>query len=120
MSAEIISNIDGIVTAKVTGNLTYLELIALQKSLISIIGQQGDVRVLVICEDFQGWDKAGNWEDLSFQSQSDPYIHKMAIVGDKHWEDLALMFTCKGFRQFPIEYYWPAELRQAKAWLAEP
>ena len=120
MSAEIVSNIDGIVTAKVTGKLTHCELIAIQKSVISIIGQQGAICILIICEDFQGWDKDGDWEDFSLQSQSDPYIHKMAIVGDKQWEDLALMFTGKGFRKFPIEYYWPAELRQAKAWLAEP
>jgi len=35
MSAQIISNIDDIVTAKVIGKLTYPEFIALQKSLLS-------------------------------------------------------------------------------------
>ncbi len=119
MSAEVISNIDGIVTVKLTGKLTYPELIVMQKSVISIIGQQGSIRVLVIGEDFQGWDKEGDWEDLSFQTESEPYIHKMALVGEKKWEDLALMFTGKGFREFPIEYFQQNELDKAQAWLAE-
>ncbi|MGZ4999213.1 MAG: STAS/SEC14 domain-containing protein [Methylomonas sp.] len=119
MSAEIISNFGGIVTAKITGLLTFPDLTALQKSVLSIIGREGGIRVLIITEDFQGWDKTGDWEDVSFQSTSDPYINKMALVGEKKWEDLALMFTGKGFREFPIEYFAPNELEIAQAWLAE-
>lgn len=43
----------------------------------------------------------------------------MAIVGDKKWEDLALIFTAKGLRKFPIEYFEPAQIAHARAWLAE-
>jgi hypothetical protein len=42
----------------------------------------------------------------------------MAIVGDRKWDDLALMFTAKGLRAFPIEYFEPAQLGAARAWLA--
>lgn len=106
MSAEIISQFDGIVTAKITGILTHPELTALQKALLGIIGREGGIRVLIICEDFQGWAKEGEWEDVSFQNNSDPYINKMA-----------LLFTGKGFREFPIEYFEPGDIAQAQAWL---
>jgi len=43
----------------------------------------------------------------------------MAIVGDKKWEDLTLLFTAKGLRKFPIEYFEPAAIAKARAWLAE-
>jgi hypothetical protein len=43
----------------------------------------------------------------------------MAIVGEKKWEDLTLMFVAKGLRSFPIEYFQPVELARARAWLAE-
>jgi hypothetical protein len=119
MSAEIISNTGGLVTAKISGKLTYSELTALQKSVISIIGREGGIRTLIIAEDFLGWDKSGDWEDISFQDTSDPYINKMAIVGEKKWEELALLFTGKGFREFPIEYFLPTELSKAQAWLTE-
>ena len=44
----------------------------------------------------------------------------MAIVGDEQWKDLALMFTAKGFRPFPIEYFAPGGLAKAHTWLASP
>ena len=119
MSAEIISNFNGIVTNRVSGVLTQTELSAVQKELLGIIGREGGVRLLILCHDFQGWDKASDWEDVSFQSQSDPYINKMALVGDKKWEDLALLFTGKGFREFPIEYFEPDDVEKARAWLME-
>lgn len=119
MSAEIISNFNGIVTTQIRGFLTQAELSAVQKEVIGIIGREGGIRLLILCEDFLGWDKASDWEDVSFQSQSDPYINKMALVGDKKWKDLALMFTGQGFREFPIEYFEPLEIEQARAWLME-
>ncbi|MDT4290342.1 STAS/SEC14 domain-containing protein [Methylomonas sp. MO1] len=119
MSAEIISQFDGIVTVKITGKLTHAELTALQQEAFGIIGREGGIRVLIIYEDFQGWAKEGDWDDVSFQTKSDPYINKMALVGDKQWEELALMFTGQGFREFAIEYFEPDELDKAQAWLKE-
>ena len=117
MSAEIISNTDGILTIKVTGLFTYPEQIALQKASIDNIPEQGKISILYILEDFQGWSKDDNWSDISFQEKSDPYIKKMAIVGEEKWQDLILMSVGFGFRSCPIEYFQPDEMDQAKAWL---
>lgn len=117
MSAEIISNTDGIVTVEIMSKLTYVDFLALQKTMLDIARSQGHIRVLIIGTDFQGWDKAGNWADDAYQEKNDPFIEKMAIVGDKKWEDLALMFTCQGFRPFPIEYFAADELARANDWL---
>ena len=117
MSAEIIDNTGGIVTARITGKLTHPELVALQESVTGIIRQQGKVRVLIVAEDFQGWEKGGDWGDLSGQMENDAHTEKMAIVGEKKWEDLALVFAAKGLRKFPIEYFQPADLAKARAWL---
>lgn len=119
MSAEIKVETGGILTARVTGKLAHSELVALQRSTAELIRAEGKVRVLVIAENFQGWEKSGKWDDDSFQTENDPYIEKMAIVGEKKWEDLALMFVAKGLRTFPIEYFLPADLARARAWLAE-
>lgn len=117
MSAEVTSNTGGIVTAKITGKLSHSELVTLQKAVVANISRQGKVRILIIAEGFQGWEKAGDWEDLSFQMKNDPHIEKMAIVGEKKWEDLALVFVARGFRKFPIEYFQPGDLAKARAWL---
>ncbi len=59
--------------------------------------------MLVLTDNFEGWERGGAWNDFSF-SDSDASIERMAIVGDRKWEDLALLFTAKGLRAFPIEY----------------
>ncbi len=119
MSAEIKVETGGILTARVTGKMAHSELVALQKSAAEVIRERGKVRILVIAENFQGWEKGGNWDDDSFQMENDPHIEKMAIVGEKKWEDLTLIFVAKGLRSFPIEYFQPADLARARAWLAE-
>lgn len=117
MSAEIVSNFEGIVTVKINGKLNYLELTALQNSVTDIIDTYDSIRVLLILENFRGFGKDGNWDNISFMTLSDSYIDKMAIVGEKNWKESALMFTAQGLREFPIEYFLPDELNKAEAWL---
>ena len=118
MSAEIISNYAGIVTVRVSNVLTYADMLAVQQSLINILCQLGGANVLIIAEDFQGWSHEQAWDDVSYMTKTDPFINKMAIVGEKQWQDLALMFTAQGLREFPIEYFAPDELSKAEEWLA--
>lgn len=119
MSAEIINETGNILTARITGKLTQPELARLQESATETIRRQGKVRILVIAENFQGWEKGGNWEDDSFQAENDRYIEKMAIVGEKKWEDLATIFVAKGLRSFPIEFFGTADLAKARSWLMQ-
>ncbi|MCW5551389.1 MAG: STAS/SEC14 domain-containing protein [Verrucomicrobiae bacterium] len=118
MSAEILDTTGGILTVRIAGTLTHPELRAVQKSAAEILQRQGRMRILVLAEGFQGWARGGDWGDLSLQAESDPFIKKMAIVGEQKWEDLAVLFAAKGFRQFPVEYFPPAGLGEARAWLA--
>jgi hypothetical protein len=71
----------------------------------------------LLVENFAGIDKAGNWSDVSFQARNDPFIEKIAIVGEKKWEDVALLFSGKVIRRVPIEYFPPADVAKARAWL---
>ena len=118
MSAEIVNTADGILTLKVAGKLTQPELAAAQRQAAEILQQQGKMGILVLTEKFQGWEQEGDWGDLSFQMGNDSFIEKLAIVGEKQWEGLALLFASKGFRSFPVEYFPPTELSKARTWLA--
>ena len=118
MSYQILDNSDGIVTVRLSGTLKYAEYAEGQKRLGEIIRQQGKMRGLILLENYLGNEKEGDWGDVSFQAEYDPYIEKMAIVGDRKWEAATLMFTGKGVRRVPIEYFEPGDLAKAKAWLA--
>ncbi len=119
MSAEIVNVENGIITVKITGKLTQPELRAVQNQGAAVLQRQKSMRILVVAQDFQGWQSGGDWGDLSFQMDNDEFIEKIAIVGEKKWADLALIFAAKGLRKFPVEYFLPTDLAKARAWLAE-
>ena len=117
MSAEIVENTKEVLTIKISGKLRQSELARTQKSAAELLKKGGGSRVLVLAERFEGWEKGDDWGDLSGQEQLDEQIERMAIVGEKRWEGVALLFTGKGVRQVEIEYFPPTELSKARGWL---
>ena len=120
MAANIVEVVDDLITVRVSGLLTHPELTAVQNQIVQQVQQSGMVRVLVLTEHFAGWEKGGNWGDISFQADHDADIEKMAIVGDAKWEELTSIFPARGLRPFPIEYFLPDELEKAREWIALP
>lgn len=118
MSAQVGELNEGILTLTVSGTLSQSKLAQAQQAMADIIRAHGKVGILAVARDFSGWER-GDWNDFSFQQEFDPYIEKMAIVGDHRWEDLALIFVAKGLRSFPIEYFEANGPDKARAWLKE-
>lgn len=118
MSATITDNRGKILTVKVSGRLTQLELASAQKQALGIFKKEGAKRLLVVVEDFEGWGK-GYWGDMSGQISIDPFIERMAVVGDRKWEGLALLFVGKGIRHLAIEYFPTSDLAKAQEWVAQ-
>lgn len=117
MGMRIVDASDGLLTVEFTGLLKKSELEQAQKAAIGLIQKHGKVSLLALEKDFQGWVKEGDWGDLSFQAKYDKHIEKIAIVGEKKWEDWVLAFVAKGFRPVAIEYFLPSDLAKARAWL---
>jgi hypothetical protein len=80
MGAEISDGRDGVVVIKLSGTLSQSVLEDVQKRTADIIVAQGKIRLLVLAEQFAGWEAGGAWDDFSFQENCDPSIEKMAIV----------------------------------------
>src|SRR6478735_11253736 len=105
MSARIEYTSEGLLAVTISGKFSQDEWSKMQAEAGRLIEQHGPVRILVVAEQFQGWERKGDWGDVSFQAKYDKSIERMAIVAEKQWEDLAVLFTAKGFRPFPIEYF---------------
>jgi len=114
---EFVDFNNGVVTVRFEGTLTQAALLRAQQAVADVIRVEGKVRILVNAEKFEGWESGGAWDDFTFQDESDPFVEKLAIVGDKRWEDLALMFAAKGLRRFPIEYFGTGERETAYSWV---
>jgi len=116
MSAEIVNDQGDTLVFKISGKLAQSEFVAAQKNAAKILQNSGTKHMLILAEHFEGWGK-GDWGDLSGQMKMEDHIDRMAIVGDEKWRSLALMFAGKGVRRMPIEYFAPADLAKAQAWL---
>jgi hypothetical protein len=117
MAIEIITVSEGLFTVKVSGKLKKSELDQVQKAAMDVMDGGGKSRFLVIAEAFEGWEKSGNWGDITFQLRYDHKIEKIAIVGEKRWEDQVSAFVAGGLRPVDIQYFLPGQLAQAKAWI---
>lgn len=47
---------------------------------------QPRIRMLLVCQDFQGWELRAAWDDFKFGLKHGREFSKIAIVGDKPWE----------------------------------
>ena len=119
MPFEILELSNSVMTVKVMSRLKKSELDRLQAVALEPIKRWGKIRVLIIFDNFRGWELDPDWDDITFMSEWGREIEKIAIVGEEKWRDLAYAFTGKGFRPTAIEYFSPSERDQAVAWLEE-
>jgi hypothetical protein len=119
MGVELLNFKDGILTLTISGRLLQPDLATAQKSASEIIRKHGDIRILVMAENFAGWAKEGDWGDISFQIEHDQNIKKIAFLVEKKWEDLMNAFIGKGLREFPVERFEPSDKAKALEWLGQ-
>jgi SpoIIAA-like len=117
MAGELIELSGGLLMLIVSEKLSQAELTELQREAEKVLQKHDKARILVVAENFQGWERGADWADFSFQEKNDSKIECMALVGDKRWKELALAFVGQGLREFPIEYFEHGELAKARAWL---
>jgi hypothetical protein len=81
------------------------------------IDRSGKVKVLILAEGFSGWAKKGDWDDMTFMLEYDPYIEKIAIVAEEQWRDKMLMFLGAGLRKAAVEFFPRGQENKARTWL---
>lgn len=117
MPITIIDATGPIVSSKISGELDKAEVSQMQAAALEAIQRCGKISALFILEDFHGWKREGEWGDITFMTEHDKDIAKIAVVGDEKWRDLVCAFLVKGFRGAEVEYFLPASLASARAWL---
>ena len=116
MPVELTELSSNAIMLTVRGRLTEAELSEAQRAGTKAMASMDRVRIVVIVEDFEGWQKGAEWNDMSFQMENDSKIERMALVGDRKWKELVLAFVGEGLREFPIEYFAHGQMAEARAW----
>ena len=104
---------------RISGVLKRDEFAAAQAELARKIDAGAKPRLLVIGENFEGWERGADWNDLDFLFSHSGEIARIAVVADPRWEVHALAFAGAGVRRAPVKFFPPNELAQARTWLME-
>ncbi len=119
MPLQIQYQSDDIYVLRISGILKRSEFAAEQSALARQIDSGSKPRLLVILENFEGWERGVDWNDLDFMISHGGKIYKIAVVAEPRWEALALAFAGAGVRRAPVKFFPPNELEQARSWLVE-
>lgn len=117
MAFTIIDRSGPIISVKISGELDRSEVSQIQAAALEAIQRCGKISALFILENFKGWKRGDNWGDVTFMTEHDKEIFRIAVVGEEQWRDLVCAFLTKGFRQAAVEYFLPGDLAKAQAWL---
>jgi hypothetical protein len=117
MAYQSLKTDGAVMEIRISGIMQLSDQQAIQAAAKKLITQGLKPRVLVTAENFQGWEKGADWGDVSFLMDFGDDVAKIAIVGDEKWKDQVFLFTAKGLRKTAIEYFSPAALAQAQAWV---
>ncbi|MDA0835431.1 MAG: STAS/SEC14 domain-containing protein [Planctomycetota bacterium] len=80
------------------------------------IAAQGKIRMLVHFHDFHGWDMHALWDDTKFAVTHCTTIERIAIVGEKKWEEW-MAKVCKPFTMATVKYFDAGEMESAWSWV---
>jgi len=101
---------------KASGKLTDADYQELLPQLETAIAGFGPLRMYVDMEEFEGWELQAAWDDFAFGVQHWNDFERVAIVGDKRWEELsakAFDLITKG----DIRFFDVADRGAARAWI---
>ena len=104
---------------RISGLLKKSDLDAAQAAAAKQLAAKGLtlVKVMVIVENFEGWEGGADWGDMSFYAAHGDKMEKIAIVGDPKREADWMMFMGAGIRPSPIKFFSLDQIAQARAWL---
>lgn len=117
MSFTLTESMEGkVIEVQITGKLTkeaYQAFVPLTEAAIKKFGK---IRIVVVMQDFHGWDAGALWEDLKFDLKHFTHIERLAIVGETKWEKGMATF-CKPFTTAKIQYFDVKDVEKARQWI---
>jgi hypothetical protein len=83
-----------------------------------LVRQHGKLRLLFDMTGFHGWEASAAWEDFKFGIEHFADIERLAMVGEKKWQQGMAIF-CKPFTKAAVRYFEHADATAAREWLDE-
>jgi hypothetical protein len=102
----------------VSGKLEKADYERFVPAIERLIGEHGRIRILFEMRAFHGWSPGALWEDVKFDVKHFRDIERLAIVGEKKWQQ-GMAHFCKPFTTAQIRYFERDQVDQAREWLQQ-
>ncbi len=119
MTVELHQQLEGkILHVRTSGKLTAEDYEQLVPEFERLVEQHKTIRLLFEMEAFHGWSAGALWEDTKVAFKHFSNIERIAMIGDKAWQEGMAVF-CKPFTRAEIRYFGHHEKDRAWEWLTE-
>jgi hypothetical protein len=105
-----------ILEIRVTGKLTHRDYQRFVPEFDRLVKRRGKIRLLFEMSDFHGWEPQAAWDDLKLGVKHFADIERIAMVGDKEWEQWIAAFW-RPFTKAKVRYFESDAIAQARNWL---
>ncbi|BBP02325.1 STAS/SEC14 domain-containing protein [Sulfuriferula nivalis] len=100
----------------VTGKLVKADYAQFVPEVDRLVQQHGTLRLLFDMTDFHGWEISAAWEDFKFGVEHYADIERIAMVGEKQWQQGMVVFA-RPFTKATVRYFDHADAVEARKWL---
>lgn len=113
-----IETISNIIYTNAVKTLTKEDYEKLLPQVEKVIDEHKKVRWYFEMQDFEGWKLSSFWRDLKFDVKHLGDFEKIAMVGDKGWQEWLTSFM-KPFTSANVKYFELTDKEEAKQWITE-
>lgn len=118
MPIEHKNDIGKLLEFHLSGKLTKSDYETFVPLVESVVREYGKIRILMVMHDFHGWEASALWEDIKFDVKHFADIERLAMVGEKTWQEWMAKF-CRPFTTAKIKYFEAGELEKARTWIVK-
>ena len=108
----------GLVEFEVSGTLSGDDYERLVPRLERLVAERGPLRIYIELHDFHGWSPAALWKDLRFDARHQDDMERIAVVGEKRWEEWAIGLS-QPFMKADMRFFRMDEAEEARRWVRE-
>lgn len=112
------SDANGIVIVRASGTLNVEDFRNFVPSFEAISKRRGPLRIYLALDDLQNIEPSALWEDVKFDAAHQDSYQRIAVVGDRAWQDWGTRLS-KPFFQAQMRFFSPEEQNDAVAWLLD-
>lgn len=114
---QILGQTEGnVIATKAIEKLTKSDYAVLLPVLINRLQTYKKIRWYFEMENFQGWELKAFWEDVKFDAQHANDFEKIAMVGEKKWQEW-MTDLMKPFTEAEIKFFEMKERNTALEWI---